>query len=933
MKTFKDLVNEVAEPLSKGEQNFKALHGVVAANRNLVPGVTDQDFLFKGEPRRFDQPTASYEKDESETAYDKTLKVEEDVNEALGTIKNMKAASKFGSSNVSNMIRGEKQRLSDKQKKIAAVAGHPGKIDAADFAALRSGKKVKEEIEIDEKMNDAQKTAVRSVQKLRANLHKDGHLDTKPSISDTKRTIKFVKNEEVELEEKTLTPAEMKKREVIAKAMGRENPNMPMGKKMAIATATAKKVAEELKGNQHKLDANKNNKIDAGDFELLKKKKMRSEETVDVSEGLGDRYTNDPIGNFSGLKAHAKKLGSKHKDYHDLMVAASHMGFGNKDHLNKHIKKLDPEVRNKIKEYMKEEANQIDELKHSGPVLNNYLSKTNPDRNTPKENEKRAAGRSLALRKKWGKSFALSGVKVPKVSATNEEINLEEAVTVNKKNYSWGKMITIHHGASHSFPLHPEHQEAIAKLKHGESTSFTDETKSKVTAHRDGDTVHLSLRGSNTKTPVAMSHFKEEADQIDEIHSIGSTALTYHDHIEAKKMTTAEIKAKHKSYLDTEAHHRKRSKDPNLTSNQRMASNAVASAAKMAAAEWKHKYVKEEAEMDYEGQMAKAELNAIADKAATIADMLDNNTQMEAWLQSKISRAKDYVDAVYDYMMYSDKEEPTSEPEDYTQSNAMASNYGQFINRMGEEVELDEAKRGRPSKNASANDESGREHIVVQLRKVVNLRGARPVEFNDNSKKDISVDHAKKALEMHSSMKPIQKGEFESRLAKSHSSFHSAIKGEPPEKAKPKISLGSMRREQYDIEEARGTIKASDKRDRIAITTTDPKTGRPFVKWSTLPKKNIKVTEATDKTNMQQDSIDRLVKLSPLASKMKVKLPPTQGNKPIGGEDQVHPSMAEETLNRLYESLSEVNKEKFLEKLDTKEGIDALLQFAQEQGF
>ena len=51
---------------------------------------------------------------------------------------------------------------------------------------------------IDEKMNDVQKIAVRSVQTLRAKLHKDGHLDTKPSISDTKKTIKFVKNEEVE---------------------------------------------------------------------------------------------------------------------------------------------------------------------------------------------------------------------------------------------------------------------------------------------------------------------------------------------------------------------------------------------------------------------------------------------------------------------------------------------------------------------------------------------------------------------------------------------------------------------------------------------------------------------------------------------------------------------------------------------------------------
>ena len=51
--------------------------------------------------------------------------------------------------------------------------------------------------------------------------------------------------EETNLEEKKLTTAEMKKREEVAKAIERENPNMPMAKKMAIATATAKKVAEQ----------------------------------------------------------------------------------------------------------------------------------------------------------------------------------------------------------------------------------------------------------------------------------------------------------------------------------------------------------------------------------------------------------------------------------------------------------------------------------------------------------------------------------------------------------------------------------------------------------------------------------------------------------------------------------------------------------------
>jgi hypothetical protein len=49
-----------------------------------------------------------------------------------------------------------------------------------------------------------------------------------------------------DIREKTLTPAELKKREEIAKAMERDNPRMDMGKKMAIATATAKRVAEAV---------------------------------------------------------------------------------------------------------------------------------------------------------------------------------------------------------------------------------------------------------------------------------------------------------------------------------------------------------------------------------------------------------------------------------------------------------------------------------------------------------------------------------------------------------------------------------------------------------------------------------------------------------------------------------------------------------------
>lgn len=47
------------------------------------------------------------------------------------------------------------------------------------------------------------------------------------------------------IEEKTLTPAELKKREEVAKALERKNPSMDKSRKMAIATAVAKRVAEQ----------------------------------------------------------------------------------------------------------------------------------------------------------------------------------------------------------------------------------------------------------------------------------------------------------------------------------------------------------------------------------------------------------------------------------------------------------------------------------------------------------------------------------------------------------------------------------------------------------------------------------------------------------------------------------------------------------------
>lgn len=89
----------------------------------------------------------------------------------------------------------------------------------------------------------------RDAQRRHNEIKKAGHTATHHALMyGTKEGPKKPIKEELDLnflDEKKLTPAELKKREEIAKSIERDNPDMPMDKKMAIATATAKRVAEE----------------------------------------------------------------------------------------------------------------------------------------------------------------------------------------------------------------------------------------------------------------------------------------------------------------------------------------------------------------------------------------------------------------------------------------------------------------------------------------------------------------------------------------------------------------------------------------------------------------------------------------------------------------------------------------------------------------
>jgi hypothetical protein len=69
-------------------------------------------------------------------------------------------------------------------------------------------------------------------------------------------------------------------------------------------------------------------------------------------------------------------------------------------------------------------------------------------------------------------------------------------------------------------------------------------------------------------------------------------------------------------------------------------------------------------ETDYEGEMAKSELRNVIQNAQEVFNMLDDDTQLEAWVQSKLTKANEYLDSVTQYLKYQSLSNPISMDEE-----------------------------------------------------------------------------------------------------------------------------------------------------------------------------------------------------------------------------------------------------------------------------
>lgn len=292
------------------------------------------------------------------------------------------------------------------------------------------------------------------------------------------------KKTKTSVDEKTLTPAELKKREEVAKAIERENPNMPMGKKMAIATATAKKVAEEVEGldeiskdtvssyyrKAHLSHINATNTLDQWPA-ISREKYNKADNTIRKREKGADmshaKFHGQAKVNATGVNKPKPKI-------------KGNIGFG--PH-NEDFDQLDEISRDTTRSYIRKAH--ADNTARKAEVMKPFSAK-DMDKNVSlyKKFKKREAGIELAGKKTY------NGFGTPRVKAT-ESVDMGEAVN-DVSTFGGRKLASIANS-----PNHPDRVAAKNEINrrrmHNEEAELGEATVEKwdnVKVNKPGDQYH-----------------------------------------------------------------------------------------------------------------------------------------------------------------------------------------------------------------------------------------------------------------------------------------------------------------------------------------------------------------------------------------------------------------------------------------------------------
>jgi CRISPR/Cas system CSM-associated protein Csm2 small subunit len=297
--------------------------------------------------------------------------------------------------------------------------------------------------------------------------------------------------------------------------------------------------------------------------------------------------------------------------------------------------------------------------------------------------------------------------------------------------------------------------------------------------------------------------------------------------------------------------------------------------------------IKEQDEKDHEISMARGELEAIADKATQLASALqgksDDGNPLEAWVQSKITKAKDYINSVSDYLIYNPDMKQNEEVNEKTygwtlvsKAKDLAKKFANNITKAVAEIEkLEKGLSKNPTVDAELrkyNEETSKE---LQKDKTDNYKDKNQKDLEEKftvqiTKKDgttmelgryNTAAEAQRYVDMYGKGAKVKKEEFELEEASLKDIFTANQEGQKADEIAKKLKMSVA-----DVKKILGEEMGEVSEENLDEFTSDM-IKRLKKSYSTMPQKL-----STDQANALSRHLDRL-DLTSLKQLAKEKIP------------------------------------------------------------
>jgi hypothetical protein len=390
---------------------------------------------------------------------------------------------------------------------------------------------------------------------------------------------------------------------------------------------------EALKGKQHKIDKNKNGKVDSNDFELLRK-----EETEELDEIHRMKTKLNKLDAVSNKSVARQKLSN-------LMKSGKAKGalVANKMRTLNMGDDVDQEDLDALHEVLSKDAK-------AGDWIHDFVHSTNPkfEGKTKKERIKMALGAYYDTNKKKdgvsegyqshsgpSHGHAYGGSGFGRREREDDEYHVPDptpVAPVPDKKYIKGT---------------PENKALKASRKPINGHPTNEEVEEIEERNKQNALMRKTMdasRGARYKlnNPVPDADPEHKTDQAHN-KAIGR-ALRNED-----KMTTTKDKSGKLVSFKYEGDWKKSTEKKE--GSGKAANLAGQAMQKMA----KANEAKDPGEYDQEGDMAKTQLRSIKYHADELHEMLSDNDNLPEWVQSKLTLAQDYLQTVCDYMYSKDE--------------------------------------------------------------------------------------------------------------------------------------------------------------------------------------------------------------------------------------------------------------------------------------